>query len=82
MTQAEEPVEDAFAEALREAAGDPGAPPREPRENPIVGWAKAIFGGIRDTAQDVVDEGRRGARAKQSQMWDKFDSKTRHRRRG
>jgi hypothetical protein len=80
MTHTEEPVEDAFAEALREAAGDPRTPAPPRRENPIVGWAKAIFGGIRDTAQDVVDEGRRGARSKQSQMWDKYDSKTRRRR--
>ncbi len=80
MSPGEEPAEDPFAEALREAAGDPGAPSSEPRENPLVGWAKAILGGIRDTAQDVVDEGRRGARAKQSQMWDKFDSKTKSRR--
>jgi hypothetical protein len=79
MGSAEERPGGAFAEALREAAGDPGVP--ESPENPIVGWARAILGGIRDTAQDVVDEGRRGARAKQSQMWDKFDSKTRHRRR-
>lgn len=81
----EEPApEEAAAEALREAAGDPlGAPLREPeesRENPIVGWARAIALGIRDTANDVLDEGRQGARAKRSQMWDKFDSKTKHRR--
>jgi hypothetical protein len=80
----EEPVGDAAAEALREAAGDyvlaPGAA-RSPRENPVIGWARAIALGIRDTAQDVLHEGRRGARAKQSQMWNKFDSKTKHRRR-
>jgi hypothetical protein len=81
----EEPTPDeAAAEALREAAGDPlGAPglePAAPRENPIFGWARAIVLGIRDTANDIVDEGRRGARAKQSQMWDKFDAKTKHRR--
>ncbi len=87
MTHPEEPLqeapEDAAAEALREAAGDyvaaPGAT-KEPHENPILGWARAIAFGIRDTAQDVLDEGRRGARAKRSQMWDKFDAKTKHRR--
>jgi hypothetical protein len=82
----EEPTPDeAAAEALREAAGDPLGPPppgpgKEPRENPILGWARAIALGIRDTANDVVEEGRRGARAKQSQMWGKFDAKTKHRR--
>ena len=50
------------------------------KENPVVEWAKAIALGLRDTANDVVAEGRRGARSKQSQMWDKFDAKTKHRR--
>jgi hypothetical protein len=81
----EEPApEEAAAEALREAAGDPLGPPalqpEEPRENPIVGWARAILLGIRDTANDVLEEGRQGARAKRSQMWDRFDAKTKHRR--
>ncbi|MEX0781710.1 MAG: hypothetical protein WD557_03600 [Dehalococcoidia bacterium] len=80
----EEPAsEEAAAEALREAAGDFVAAPgaiKEPRENPLIGWARAIALGIRDTAQDVLDEGRQGARNKQSQMWSKFDSKTKHRR--
>lgn len=79
----EEPVESAAAEALREAAGENVAAATAATgatENPIVSWARAIALGIRDTAQDVLDEGRRGARAKQSQMWDKFDSKTKHRR--
>ena len=93
-------ADEAAAEALREAAGDPLGPatpldgdgPRSTpspqldsmksalKENTVVEWAKAIALGLRDTAGDVVDEGRRGARAKQSQMWDKFDAKTKHRR--
>lgn len=86
MNPEEPKPEEATAEALREAAGDPlgavepAASEREPRENPVIGWARAIVLGIRDTANDVVDEGRKGARAKRSQMWDKFDSKTKHRR--
>ncbi len=49
-------------------------------ENPIVGWAKAIFFGIGDTAKDMLAEGRRGAREGMEQGWDRFDAKTKHRR--
>lgn len=52
----------------------------EPRENPILGWAKAIVGGIGDTAKDMLDEGRRGAREAMETGWDRFDTKTKHRR--
>ena len=52
----------------------------EPRENPILGWAKAIVGGIGDTAKDMLEEGRRGAREGMETGWDRFDAKTRHRR--
>ena len=45
----------------------------EPRENPILGWAKAIVGGIGDTAKDMLDEGRRGAREAMEDGWDRFD---------
>lgn len=48
--------------------------------NPIVGWAKAIVGGIRDTAHDMLDEGRRGADEAYEQGWRRFDTKTKNRR--
>jgi len=49
-------------------------------ENPILGWAKAIVFGIGDTAKDMLNEGRRGAREAMSDSWDRFDAKTKHRR--
>ncbi len=49
-------------------------------DSAAVGWARAIALGVRDTAQDVLEEGRKGARSKQSQMWEKFDGKTKGRR--
>lgn len=52
----------------------------EPRENPVLGWAKAIVFGIGDTAKDMLAEGRRGAREAQEEGWERFDQKTKHRR--
>ncbi len=52
----------------------------EPRDNLIIGWAKAIAGGIGDTAKGMLDEGRRGAREAMEESWDRFDQKTKHRR--
>lgn len=52
----------------------------EPEENPIVGWAKAIVFGIGDTAKDMLAEGRRGAREGMEKGWDRFDAKTKNRR--
>ena len=49
-------------------------------ENPILGWAKAIAFGIGDTAKDMLAEGRRGAREAMDQGWDRFDAKTKRRR--
>ncbi len=60
--------------------------PREPRragpppEFPLVAWAKAIVFGIGDTARDMLDEGRRGAREAYDERWQRFDAKTRRRR--
>ena len=64
----------AEAEALDDIEFD------EPAENPVVGWAKAIVFGIGDTAKDMLSEGRRGAREAMEQQWDRFDAKTKHRR--
>lgn len=56
-------------------------PDDEPsEENAIIGWAKAIVFGIGDTAKDMLDEGRRGARDAMEHGWDRFDAKTKHRR--
>ena len=82
-TTASEPPAEPLAEPdegpAAEAAGKP-PPRRKLVENAIVGWARAVAMGVRDTAHDVLDEGRSGARAKRSQMWDRFDRKTKGRR--
>lgn len=52
----------------------------DPRENPVLGWAKAIVFGIGDTAKDMLNEGRRGAREAMEDGWDRFDDKTKRRR--
>ena len=57
-------------------------PEAEQAENVIVGWAKAIALGVRDTARDMLDEGRRGAREAYDKGWSDFDGKTKYRRKG
>ncbi len=49
-------------------------------ENPVVGWARAVVFGVRDTAEHMLDEGRRGAREAREEGWQRFDDKTRNRR--
>lgn len=49
--------------------------------NPVIGWARAIALGIRDTAEDMVEEGRRGAAKAREEGWQRFDAKTKYRRR-
>jgi hypothetical protein len=53
---------------------------RDLAENPIAGWAKAIALGIGDTAKDMLDAGREGAREAMDEGWERFDRKTKHRR--
>jgi NADPH-dependent glutamate synthase beta subunit-like oxidoreductase len=48
--------------------------------NAVVDWARAIVLGIRDTARDMVDAGRAGAREAQEEYWRRFDQKTKRRR--
>ncbi|MBA4179562.1 MAG: hypothetical protein C0506_03145 [Anaerolinea sp.] len=58
--------------------------PRTPggrEEHPLIAWAKAIALGVRDTAEDMLAEGRRGAHQAYNEYWDRFDDKTKHRRR-
>ncbi|HML97360.1 MAG TPA: hypothetical protein PKD75_02700 [Tepidiformaceae bacterium] len=60
--------------------------PRRRREwrnlegNPLVGWARAIALGIGDTAKDMLEAGREGARQAMDEGWDRFDRKTKRRR--
>ena len=48
-------------------------------ERGVLGWARAIALGIRDTAQDMLDEGRQGAREAYEDGWRRYDNKTRYR---
>lgn len=61
---------------FRTPAARPAAPKRE---NPVTGWARAIALGIRDTAHDMIDEGRRAAKDAQAEGWRKYDQKTKKR---
>jgi hypothetical protein len=62
------------------APGPAPEPLEQAGDNPIVGWAKAIVFGIRDTAKDMLDEGRRGADEAHEQGWRRFETKTKNRR--
>jgi hypothetical protein len=64
------------------APDEPAPPtPSEPRgELPGMEWARAILLGIRDTAHDVLDEGREGARKAYDDYWRRFEAKTKSRR--
>ncbi|MEO6398555.1 MAG: hypothetical protein ABIP13_08815 [Tepidiformaceae bacterium] len=61
---------------LPEELGEPG----EKHGNPVLGWARAVVFGVRDTATHMLDEGRRGAREAQEDGWQRFDDKTKNRR--
>lgn len=50
-------------------------------ERSALSWAKAIVGGIRDTAHAVVDEGRKSANETYEERWEEYEAKTKHRRR-
>ncbi|MCZ2108796.1 MAG: hypothetical protein LC118_04410 [Dehalococcoidia bacterium] len=49
-------------------------------ESAVVGWARAVALGIRDTAEDMLAEGRKGAHEAYEEGWKRFDAKTRYRR--
>ena len=59
-----------------------GAPERGSRwrDNFLAAWARAVVLGIRDTADDMLDEGRKSARAAYDEGWERFDTRTRYRR--
>lgn len=46
----------------------------------VVDSLRAFALGLRDTAEDVVREGRRGAREANDEGWRRFETKTKHRR--
>ncbi len=56
----------------------------EVEATPVVGdaydWLRAIALGVRDTARDMLDEGRKGAKAAETDAWRRFDDKTKYRR--
>ena len=56
--------------------------PAEREEFVLLSWAKAVWGGIQDTANDVLDAGRKGASEAYDEGWQRFDQKTRLRRQG
>lgn len=56
----------------------PEPPPRD--EHPIIAWARAIVLGIGDTARDMLEAGRQGAREALDDGWRRFDEKTKRRR--
>lgn len=55
-------------------------PLNRPAENPLIGWARAIALGVRDTAEDMLEAGRKGAHEAYNEYWDRFDDKTKNRR--
>lgn len=58
----------------------PGA--RRAREqNPVIDWVRAVALGIRDTAHDMLDEGRKGAREAYDEYWNRYDAKAKRGRR-
>lgn len=44
-------------------------------------WVTAFFAGLRDTASDMLQRGREGAAEAYDEAWDRYDAKTKHRRR-
>lgn len=79
-----EPVEpraepaQASAPRVRQAA--PRRQPSSLEDNPIVDWVRAIGLGLRDTAKEMLDAGRKSAETGYDEGWKRFDKKTRYRR--
>lgn len=61
--------------------GDETEPQREPGgENergrlPVLGWLRAITGGLQDTWDDMLSAGRKGAQRTHDAKWAKFEAK-------
>lgn len=68
--------------AIPPPAHEPVPTARPPRaENPVLSWARAVFGGIQDTAHDVAREARAAAARTSESRWQDYEAKTKHRRR-
>lgn len=81
MTSPENPpVEPASGPAAEPVRHSAQRRPRPGREIPFVAWAKAVLCGAKDTAEEMLAEGRRGAHAAYEEAWHRFDEKTKHRR--
>ena len=68
----------------------PPAAPRPPgsrvtapsrRVEPETDWLTAVLLGIRDTAKAMLEAGRTGAHDAYDEGWERFEAKTKHRRR-
>jgi hypothetical protein len=57
-----------------------GSPPEESLVDRAVDLFTAVGLGIRDTARDVLDAGRKGAREAHDEYWGRYDAKTKLRR--
>ncbi len=63
--------------------GTPNPPPkrdRRPGDNPVFDWFFAIVDGIADTVKEMRDRGRDEANRAYDEGWQRFDDKTRYRR--
>jgi hypothetical protein len=71
--------------AIGGGSAEPGPEPspgaEEAPEHPVVAWARALWGGLADTARQALEEGRKGAQEAYDEGWRRFDDKTRYRRR-
>jgi hypothetical protein len=55
--------------------------PRRARpEQEVVAWARAIWGGLKDTAHDMMEAGRHESEVAYREGWARFDAKTKFRR--
>ncbi len=52
----------------------------EPEDSGPLGWVRAIAFGVRDTAKDMLEAGRKGADSGYAEGWRRFDKKTKYRR--
>jgi hypothetical protein len=65
---------------LDEASAEPGQQRRIPGAGAL-GFLQAIGLGLKDTAADMVRAGREGAAQAYDEMWERYEGKTKHRRR-
>lgn len=56
--------------------GQSSAPNPRGAVDEALGWMRAFGLGVRDTAKDMLEAGRREAREAYGEGWDRFDQKT------